>query len=301
MSSIVSTAYILGDRVRTQALSDLGESRSTILSLLTRGASGFHKLNQPLVDAAVACVQRALDKSGFFASDVDVVLIGTNSQRSGHFANDFGQELLSRLGLKNAYVQQVGFQNCGDSIPLLKTANALIESGDAHTVVGVIADDVDASAIPRVLMDSYVHSDGASAVVVSNRATGIRLIGSAIRHLDLNPHHNYDPNNLGARLEQLLVVARDLIHQIFPDETWPRFVISHNMNRIFDSDVATALNVPHGAILGDCEMGHCLASDVFINLDKALTSGTDGFSGDGILLAPNSRSVGVYRVSVTRT
>ncbi len=301
MPGIVSSAYTLGDYIKTQSLADEGESRRTILSLLTRGASGFYKLNQPLIDVAVNTARTALQQSGIAANEVDVLLIGSNSLRSDHFSKDFGQDLLSQLALKDAYVQLVGFQNCGDSIPLLKTASSLINSGDARNVLIVIADDVDASKIPRVLKDSYVHSDGASAVVVSCQSRGLSLINSAIRHLELKPDENFDPNDLGAKLNSLLTIAKDLTAQLFVDGGSPQFVISHNMNQLYGHEIAKAFGINADSIFCDYELGHCLASDIFININKTLSDSASHLVGDGILLAPNSRSVGVYRVSLTPT
>jgi 3-oxoacyl-[acyl-carrier-protein] synthase III len=296
MPVITSSSYVFGKKCATSSLKNIGMKRESILNLMVRGATHYYQATDPLFSVAKKAAVNTLAKSNLAKDSIDVLLIGTNSMRANDFLGDFGQKLLSELKLSNAYVQLVGFQNCGDSIPLLKTARSMLLSGEAENVLIVIADDVVASNIPRVLMDSYIHSDGAASVVLSKNGSGLKLEESEIRHLQLNNSRGFDPYDLGAQLDTLLSYAVDITNKMFVNNYFPKFIITHNMNRLYNSSIASAFNITVDAVIGNYPLGHCLASDVFINISDLFEEKKLCHGDVGLILAPNSRSVGVYKV-----
>lgn len=291
MTSVSHWRYAVGAHRKTASLQHEGVTREQILQLLVRGAEGYFQCQEALFDVACQAARASLQAWHGDRADIDVVLLGSNSLRAADFDQDFGHQLLHELGLSRAYVQQTGFQNCADCVLILRTAKALVDAGAAANVLVLICDDVGAAGIPRILKDSYLHSDGAACALVSRSNVGFVLGDSQIIHARDHRGSCSDPHDLTANLDWLLGAAREMT-SVAPD-----FVITHNMNRLYWQMVAKAFNVPQSKVFSQPEKGHFLAADVLINMKDMTDQGMLKHGDQGLVVVPTSRSVGIMLAS----
>ena len=285
--------YLLGQARKT---TDLDLDRISTIELLAKGVEGYRKAELGLIDTAVTVARDCLKKSGIALESVDMVLFGSNSLSAPEAAHDIGHSLVSILGLRRAHAQLVGFQNCGDSVPILRTAQAMVRSGMAKNVLIVMADDTDAASLPRVVgANSYLHSDGASACLVNERVGQFELVDSAVRHINVDTGFDFDPMDLETHLQTLLHEARDLLLQggSIDLEDQRTLVLTHNMNRLFGVRVAHAMGIPSSRVFAQPSLGHCMASDALINLAKVANDRRLADGSACAVVVPTRRSVGV--------
>ncbi len=300
MTYVHGISYLLGRHRTTSSLEQEGVARPAILQLLVRGAAGFHHAELGLLDSALTVAQASLSKAGIDRETIDVVLFASNSLAAPDRHRDIGHALITGLELRCAHSQLVGFQNCGDVVPLLRTAQAMVASGVARAVLIVLADDADAAGIPRILNNnSYLHSDGASACVVSAKPGLLRIGASAVLHAEADDSANPDLYDLERNLAQLLGRAAQAACAGAGEA--PRFVVTHNMNRLYNVRVARAFGVPLERVVGEFGLGHCMASDALINLCRLVESGNLPEDAIGLIAVPTRRSVGVLAVHVGGT
>lgn len=285
--------YVLGRACKT---SELSLDRRSAIELLAKGADGYRKAELGLIDAAVTVARECLKRSSVSPEGIDMVLFGSNSLNAPDAANDIGHSLVSILGLKRAHAQLVGFQNCGDSVPILRTAQAMVRSGLAKNVLVVMADDTDAAALPRVVgANAYLHSDGASACLVSARPGQFELVDSAVRHIDAETGSGFDPMDMETHLHALLLEARALLTAggAFDPADARSLVITHNMNRLFGVRVSQAIGVSADSVFAQPGLGHCMASDALINLATVAHLKRLAPGSVCAVVVPTRRSVGV--------
>jgi len=286
----------MGEARPTSSLKESGVSRESILQLLVRGADNYFHRSESLMDVSIKAVEKVISESDVDRNDIDVLLLGTNSLAAPDFNDDFGHQLITKLHFKNAYVQLIGFQNCGDSVPIFRTARAMLKSGDAKTVLILIADDVTAAGVPRILKDSYLHSDGAAAALVSQNGPGYMLSNSKVLHLPASIK-SIDSYDLDGNLDYLLDEAINIYQHNLGIQNVPEFVITHNMNRLYNQKVADKFEVSLDLVYGVHTLGHCLAADVLINMNVLETDGHLKGGEQGVLVVPTSRSIGVLDIS----
>jgi hypothetical protein len=291
--------YVLGRACKT---SDLHLDRISTLELLAKGADGYHKAENGLIDSAVTVARECLRQSCVPSAEVDMVLFGSNSLNASDAAQDIGHRLVFILNLSHAHAQFIGFQNCGDSVPLLRTAQAMVRSGLAKNVLVVVSDDTDAANLPRVVgTNSYLHSDGASACLVSAKPGQFELLDSAVRHIDTDTGSDFDPMDLEMHLQTLLLQAKALLTQSgsfdFADER--ALIITHNMNRLFGIRVSQVIGVPVNRVYARASLGHCMASDALINLALITTENSVTPGSTCAIVVPNRRSIGIFTLRFT--
>lgn len=296
MTYIHNLSSVLGEDCTTASLKAEGISRERILQLLVRGATGYRRHKDTLLSVAIEAAETTLKKTKYVdRNSIDVLLLGTNSMRAPDFESDFGHALITRLRLNNAYIQLVGFQNCGDSVPILSTARALLKSGAADNILVLIADDVTGAGIPRIVKDSYLHSDGAVAGLVSKQGPGFHLGLSKVFHAP-PIDQAIDLYDLEANLQYLLEKALYASIQLRDEDGGPEFVITHNMNSIFNQRVADTFQLPISKVYGYVGLGHCLAADVLINMSCMELENKLSDNERGIVVVPTSRSVGLMNI-----
>lgn len=301
MTSIYGLNYELEDFNPTSSLAGHSLSRMQILSLLASGATGYYKNNKSLFDTLICTAEKSIENSNINRDSIDVVLFATNSLRSKEFHNDFGHLLITKLQLQNAYIQLVGFQNCGDGVLILRTAKSMIESGMAKTIMILIGDDCESANIPRILNNSYLHSDGASSCILSKDDLGsarFELNSSFISHAKSDNNSteiSSDVYNLNVNLDSLLSISFNRLMGL--TKSLPDFIVTHNMNTIYNSHISNSFQIPIQKISSYCELGHCMASDVLINMCIMAKDKTLGNGLNGIILTPTSLSIGCMRIT----
>ncbi|MGA9341949.1 MAG: hypothetical protein WBV61_06400, partial [Rhodanobacteraceae bacterium] len=121
----------------------------------------------PLIASQAA--QRAIVDAGLSADSVDAVIISTCT---GYLCPGLSSYVVESLGLR-ADVQALDLvgQGCGAALPNLRTAHALIASGQSQRVLSVCVEISSAAMYldddPGVLISACLFGDGAGAALLS--------------------------------------------------------------------------------------------------------------------------------------
>jgi alkylresorcinol/alkylpyrone synthase len=123
---------------------------------------------------ATEAARRALERSGISAKEIGGLLVSTCT---GYLCPGLTSHVSERLGLPaNATCLDLVGQGCGAALPNLRTAAALIRSGEARHVLCVCVEVCSAAFYldddPGVLISACLFGDGAAAAVVSAEPTG---------------------------------------------------------------------------------------------------------------------------------
>lgn len=292
MIAIHGLASCLGDAAAVSSLAAEGASRELLLQLAVRGVSRFHRAGRPLLELATASARASLVAARLAPSDIDVLVFASSSLGLADRELDVAHGLLRALELDRAHVHGICFQNCGDGILALRTAEGLVASGQAGRVLIVIADRVCDTGVPRILEQAYVHSDGAASCVVERGAAGFAIGRSAIEHSD--EPRPLDALNLDLHLDRFAERART---RVAPGSAGAAFdhVVTHNINRLFNHRLARLFGVPAERVVGGEDLGHCLASDILINLAAVERRAARSV----LVFTPTRRSFGVMALSRT--
>ncbi len=289
MIAIHAIASCLGEEVPISSLRAEGVSREILLQLAVRGVNRFHRARRSLLELAETSARATLHAAKLTASDIDVLVFASNSLRAEDHQTDISHCLLRLLELDRAHVHGICFQNCGDCILALRTAEGLVASGQAKRVLIVFADRVCDAGVPRILQHAYIHSDGATSCVVERGAAGFAIGRSAIEH-----SAEREPNDL-MDLELNLDRFAERARARFMDGSVVPFdhIITHNINRVFNHRLARLFGVAAEHVVGTEGLGHCLASDVLINLSCL----ERGAARNVLVFTPTRRSFGVMALS----
>ncbi len=124
---------------------------------------------------AAQAAERALDKAGLQARQIDAVVVSTCT---GYLCPGLSGHVIERLGLR-ADVQAFDLvgQGCAAALPNLMLGNALLASGTCEQVLSVCV-EVSSAAMyldndPGVLISACLFGDGAGAAVLSRRAASV--------------------------------------------------------------------------------------------------------------------------------
>lgn len=137
-------------------------------------------LHQRFVQHApkLACdsASRAIEQAGLHAEDIDGLVVSTCT---GYLCPGLTSYISPRIGIRrNAIMLDLVGHGCGAAIPNLRTAHALIKSGQAAKVVSVCVEICSAAFYidndPGVLISACLFGDGAGAVVCSDEPPGDR-------------------------------------------------------------------------------------------------------------------------------
>ena len=123
---------------------------------------------------AESAARAALDEAGVAAGEIDALLISTCT---GYICPGLSSYVAERLGLRAAALglDLVG-QGCGAAVPNLRTASALLESGQFRRALSICVEVCSAAFYldddPGVLVSACLFGDGAAAAVLSPTPAG---------------------------------------------------------------------------------------------------------------------------------
>lgn len=125
-------------------------------------------LNAPLLAAAAA--RRALQDADTKAGDIDALLVSTCT---GYLCPGLTSYVSEILGLRpEAFLLDLVGQGCGAAVPNIRTAQALLGSGQAQRVLSVCVEVCSAAFYldddPGVLISACIFGDGAGAAVLGS-------------------------------------------------------------------------------------------------------------------------------------
>lgn len=118
---------------------------------------------------AAAAADRAMADAGIATGEVDAIIVSTCT---GYLCPGLSSYVTERLGLRPGVLalDLVG-QGCGAAIPNMRTAEALLASGRAGTVLSVCVEICSAAMYldddPGVLISACLFGDGAGAAVLT--------------------------------------------------------------------------------------------------------------------------------------
>ncbi|HSU55415.1 MAG TPA: 3-oxoacyl-[acyl-carrier-protein] synthase III C-terminal domain-containing protein [Candidatus Dormibacteraeota bacterium] len=143
------------------------------------GADALHARfakNAPAISETAA--HRALEKAGLEPKEVDALLISTCT---GYLCPGLSSYVSERLGLRSdALLLDLVGQGCGAALPNLRTAEALLASGRAHSVLSICVEVCSAALYfdndPGVLISACLFGDGAAAAVLQRSPNGGRSV-----------------------------------------------------------------------------------------------------------------------------
>lgn len=130
-------------------------------------------------ELGTVAAERALHASGTQVSELDALIVSTCT---GYLCPGLTSYISERLGLRpDALLLDLVGQGCGAAIPNMRTAEALLASGQAQRVISVCIEICSAAFYidddPGVLISACLFGDGAAATVLSGQhVAGTRRI-----------------------------------------------------------------------------------------------------------------------------
>lgn len=274
---LCAPAYELGEYAEPVAeLPELSAAPRTAADL-TSPSAGFvtyHWSEGPLVELMAASAARTLARSGVPGSEIDTVLLATDSLPPDRAAHRVVSELLEETGMGRATVITVGLMDCATAMAAVGTAASLVRDGTARHVLVVSGDLADASTGgQRVVAGGVaIASDGAASALVSAEAAGLPVLAMA--------HHAAPEQESGdgpaqRQLTSRVNAYRELFarlsarHPFLPART---LVLPSNFARhVMRMYLAEAGFTADRMVLeGVGRIAHCQGSDPLINLADRL-------------------------------
>lgn len=291
---LCAPAYELGERAEPVAglpelLADPG-----IAAELTAPAAGFdtyHWSDAEVTELMALAVGRTLAEARTPGSDIDVVLLATDSLPRDRTAHRDVAELLGETGIDRATVLSTGLMDCATAMVAVGTAASYVRDGTARNVLVVTGDLADrATGGQRVVAGgAAIASDAAASVLVSADAPGLPVRAMA--------HHSAPELNLGGGPQQQLLSRIRAHRELFARLTdrspsglgTVRGVLpsnfARNVLRLYLSEVGLGGDMLWLGNVG--RTAHCLGSDPLINLADRLAQdkdAADGAAGDDSLV-----------------
>ncbi|MFE0646055.1 acyl carrier protein [Streptomyces sp. NPDC058877] len=289
---LCAPAYELGEYAEpvTELPELLADPRAA--AEFTAPGAGFHTYHwsdAPVTELMAQAIRSTLSDSGVPASEIDMVLLATDSLPRDRSAHRDVAELLEETGISRATAVTTGLMDCATAMVAVGTAASYVRDGSARQVL-VVSGDLAARATggERIVAGgAAIASDAAASVLVSATASGLPVLGMA-HHSDARLHR------AGAPQQQLL--ARVAAHR----ELFARLAarrdggglgdvrtvlpsnFSGNVLELYLSDVSLGGDRLFRANVG--RIAHCLGSDPLINLADRLAERKHTESEDGTLV-----------------
>jgi 3-oxoacyl-[acyl-carrier-protein] synthase III len=197
------------------------------------------------------------------------------------------QELCRRRGLGHAQAFTVTQQSCATGLLAVDLAGRLLAaSGDPDALALVLAGEKAFTRDSRLLPDTTIFSEGASACLVRHNGPGDRLLSYASQ-----PRGDFDgePDEVAVPFQQeyqacMVGVIQSALAAADLNLDEVSLILPHNVNLITWRRLAKRLGVPTSRVLLDNVLtaGHVFCVDAFLNFQTARDRG---------LLRPGDRYV----------
>lgn len=281
MICLTDIAIIKGQVYSTKELSD---DRYTILNLLSRGATRYYKRDNSLFSDIEKCILKLKKTTG-----IKKILISTSSIKKDSDKNKIKHILHKKIN-EVAEISYIGENNCGDCIPLLSEAKNTIKQNNNSRTLIIIIDDIINNNIPRIVNNSYLHSDSVSMGIIENSLNGLNIKNTFTYSIKEKDNQNFD---IYKNLEKLLRKTNDLIHinSLYFDS-----IITHNMNVLYIEYINKYINKNNSLVNSFPAEGHFLAADILHNMEKILKDDSIRIKKH-ILIAPTVSSVNIMDIT----
>jgi alkylresorcinol/alkylpyrone synthase len=274
------------------AMPDLDEAFSVDPNTLHRRFSE----NAPALAARAA--RNALEQAEVSAAEIDGLIISTCT---GYLCPGLTSYVSELLGLPpRIYLSDMVGHGCGAALPNLKTARALIHSGEARRVLSICVEICSAAFYvdndPGVLVSACLFGDGAAAAVLGDRpgarlrsikwSESSSLLNTRDRDLLRFESRNGMLRNVLDKSVPLLVVEqlREVLSDLLARAGESREAISewivHSGGKDVLAAIQTGLSVPAEKLLWSSQVlrenGNISSPCVLFALDKALQGSAAG-------------------------
>jgi 3-oxoacyl-[acyl-carrier-protein] synthase-3 len=238
--------------------------------LLSDGLDTYAQSRVGVADMAFEAASRALARSGLDPTAIDVVVIVTESfwdndgvleggREYAQFRDGLLKRLLLDLKLTNAYACGSWSGACGNFIPSLGLAQALVATGQARSVLLVVADRLQPGSARLMSSGTTVRSDVAAAGIVGAGGS------MHIEHVVVDPSASI----LSSRTERNFLLHAKNLRQALRHLDRRTHAVTGRPLREFDFLVAEGFSEAIIRLLCDC---------AGITRDKVLCPGRRRFS-----------------------
>ncbi|MEV4640389.1 hypothetical protein AB0J80_23895 [Actinoplanes sp. NPDC049548] len=280
-------AYELGEHAGAAAdLDELLADPEAAARLLApeAGFATYHSSEADVTELMAVAAGKTLAATRVPGTEIDAVVLATDSLPRGRAAHRDVVDLLARLSLSNAVAFTVGLMDCATAVVAVSTAASMVRDGSCRSVLVLTGDLADrATGGSRLVAGgAAVASDAAAAVLVSSAVPGRPVLASA-RHLSPALARPGVPpaQQLGLRVR----AHRELMQRLADASPIPPTAVTavhpsnfaRNVIGLYLADVGFR---PEQLRLGNVSrVAHCLGSDPIVNL-----ADDPGGAGPAILL-----------------
>jgi 3-oxoacyl-[acyl-carrier-protein] synthase-3 len=241
-----------------------------------------------LADMLTAAGEDALGETD--RDEVRYLLHAHTMQHTGPPSRPLLENVRLKLGLRNASVVSLSHLNCVMGLHVLQIARYLLHGAPPRHKALIVTGDKILSHRLRLIPDTTLLGEAAAGCVVGTDPRGDRVVGRA-----LTVHGRFYqcldcPEPLRAEYKQRYVellgqAMAAAIEDAGCDPADIAAVLPHNVNRLSWKKICAALGIPADRVFLDNvpKLGHCYASDPFINLAAARGGGRVA-AGDLVLM-----------------
>lgn len=298
--AINAICYEVGQSVSITDLIGDGLTLDDAKQLLEQGVVRVSVLQHSLSQSMERCILRSLAAADIAASDIDAVILATES--FGYLFDDKGHAVvgpfrdtrnhifafLHRLGIRKASVSCATYGACANLLHAFLMAEALINKDLSRNVLVIIGEKFGATGARLMPEAVSIAGDGAAACIVSATQKGgphafrLRYVGTA-------PYKQF--TTADDRAKALLEMFRAMRNAAA--DCYDACALTPQAFRwILLGDYNALTSLTHGKLLGFApdrifmknvgQLGH-IPFDPFINLTKLVTDNLVG-SGDHVLV-----------------
>jgi len=262
----------------------------------------FAAAGESAVDLAVPAAQRAIERAGLVASDIDTILVATMTH---HMQSPSAAALLAqRIGAGRAVTMDLNTACAGFAYGV-SLASDMIRGGSARNVLVVGAETMSNIIDPTDRGTAFIFGDGAGAAVIgpsSTPAIGPTIWGSdAAQWEAIRSNHSWSEYRAGSpwptlrmagpkvfrwAIWEMSPVAQKALDAAGVDVGDLAAFIPHQANMRIIDQMAKQLRLPeHVAIARDiAEAGNTSAASIPMAMDRLLEEGQVASGGLALLI-----------------
>lgn len=274
MIGIAASDYVLGCEQRLFAdwADEQKLSASRRQALADNGVAHLHRARgESLVGLGAAAVRRVLDREDLDPGSIDALVVcQTSPCNTLPTPFTLAGSLRSELGLHRAWTLSVAQQQCVSELHALRVLQALFARRTRWQRALVVGIDTILREDLRAIGTAGVHSDGASALLVTRdapcRLLAVETYNDARAIEGIRADGSYEPNDnyLWSLVSVVRRLAKSARVQLLDFEQ----VLPHNVNLPSWLQAMDTLRIPRERLFtrNFARIGHVFGSDAAINL-----------------------------------
>jgi 3-oxoacyl-[acyl-carrier-protein] synthase III len=169
--SIGAIAYELGDLRDIGEIEELRNEPEMLTALRTGGLERYAVSTLSPLEQGEACLRKTLAQRGAETGPIEALVYASESPWSQDLYPRLN-DMLVRLGLRNAYPIGVSLSACTNFSTAIRIAASLIRAEGLHNVLVVCSDKAPQGGCRTMRPGVCVYSDGAAACLIGRDGTG---------------------------------------------------------------------------------------------------------------------------------